>query len=111
MAFEIIRNNRILADVVGFTFEDLSEIGTGKPYRGGLETTVSLIEGIAVLARQASDHPRYDPRFHRLSKVLLSDGTHTYGFLAWSHYGNLCSVYVQSSTGSPIVTIRFSPNN
>jgi hypothetical protein len=69
-----------------------------------------LIEGIAVLARQA-DAPKYDRRFHRLHKVLLSDGRHTYGFLAWSHWGELTSVYVQSSTGSPILTIRYSPNN
>lgn len=110
--FQITKSDRIAAVPIGVVFEDLSGIRVEK-YTGTKHARVGLEAGVRQLARMAvyvEGLPGYDSRFHRVSAVVWKeeDGTtyETPVFLRWS-LGKTTYVYLNASSGSPLVTIKF----
>lgn len=105
--FTITLNERGVRTPAALTFEDLSEVGSGKPYTGPRYSRVSLEDGIIVLAKQAVANGSYDPRFHSLHKLEWADG----GPASWAHLywslGKTTTLYINATSGSPMVIVRF----
>ena len=89
-------SERINKAVVGYTWEDLSEIGTGIPYTG---SKFHRDEPDAAYEHILSG--KYDPKRHRLNKIIWDDGSESWA--SWSQGKD--RLYINSACGSPMVTV------